>query len=94
MDDCVVQRVPCLECNAPDDSFAFKIINRTAIGSDYLYCYVQSEELRQFFALVSRYLYRCYLVLDEVIYVLVLLFPGVAVSSATNEYQTRPKSPS
>jgi hypothetical protein len=52
LDNCSVDFVPNSECNAPADSFAFKISNTTATGDEHLYSYVNNVELRHFFAVV------------------------------------------
>jgi hypothetical protein len=52
IDDCIVEAVSNAECNAPAGAYPFKIINFSTTGTEYLYCYVTSEELRLFFALV------------------------------------------
>eukprot|EP01036_Dinobryon_divergens_P023074 gene23074-31391_t len=52
INDCSLQNMQHSECNAPDGSFPFKLVNRTVIGSNYLYCHVHTEELRLLFASV------------------------------------------
>jgi len=52
LDNCSIDFVPTSECNAPADSFAFKISNTSATGDEYLYSYVNNAELRHLFAVV------------------------------------------